>query len=95
MLVYPIRAPFRPYGGRDEAKRERTARRNRAAERIADYVNRRLESSTAETEVFVYGLVASKLGLTTEVVRDVLTEIGGGNTGVTIGVPAPEDRPSE
>jgi hypothetical protein len=71
MPEYPVRIP-------------RTERQRAVAQSIESYINLRFESITAERMTFSYSVIAADLGLSVDVVQNVLGPLEGGDSGLMV-----------
>jgi hypothetical protein len=61
---------------------------SKEAQRVADYVNRKLANNPSEVQQLMFGFIADDLGLDEDTVRGAISD--GGYNGITIRVTAGE-----
>jgi hypothetical protein len=84
MPVYPIHVPRSRYRGNNPRLLRKAQRHNDIAKTCEDYLNRKVVEQPGDAHVYIYGSMASELGLTTEEVRDVMFAVDCGHNGITI-----------
>lgn len=88
MVTYPIHVRRKHYNGSKDHLRRRCARTNQTAAELERYLNRRIEESDQETQVFLYGFIAADTGIAEEEVRRLLFPVDCGHNGLTVRKPA-------
>ena len=83
MPAYPIRVPRSTYRGSNPTKRRKAAELDRIADKLEMHINRAMEESKEERQVFVYGFLAHELRISESQVLEILSGYGGG-TGITV-----------
>jgi hypothetical protein len=84
MPVYPIHVPRSRYRGNNPRLLRKAQRHNDIAMACEDYLNRKVAEQREDVHVYIYGFMASDLGLTTEEVRDVMFAVDCGHNGIAI-----------
>ena len=84
MPVYPIHVPRSRYRGNNPRLLRKAQRHNEIARTCEDYLNRKVAEQRENVHVYIYGFMASDLGLTAEEVRDVMFAVDCGHNGITI-----------
>ncbi len=84
MVEYPIKVPRDGYRGSQPRRKAKQCETNQIAEWLEKYLNDKIAADPTERQVYIYGFIASDLGLRTEVVRDILFGVDGGHNGLTV-----------
>ena len=84
MAKHPIKITLRPYRGRKETLRQKWLQKLELAHVVEAHINDTVRNSPNQTIVLNYATIAADLGQSTETIRDLLFDIDGGYTGITI-----------
>jgi hypothetical protein len=84
MKVYPIHVPRKQYRGSKQSTRQRAAEYNRDAMRLENYLNDHIRANPAAVQQYLYGFIASDLGLASDRVREILFGVDCGHNGLTV-----------
>jgi hypothetical protein len=84
MGALPLRPNLKFYRGSKRHLQRKNAEYNAMAERVADYVNALIANNPNEIQQYLFGTIASDLGLTVDQVRSAISD--GGYNGITVGV---------
>lgn len=82
MVNIPISIQIKPYTGSKEKLKQKYYEKLRIAKMIEDYINTKMKDT--DIHMFTYGSIAIDLGLSSEVVRDLLFTVDCGHTGITV-----------
>jgi hypothetical protein len=80
--MIPIQPHFMSYEGANPRRCQDAARRNKTAQRVADYVNRKLANDPSEIQQFMFGFIAADVGIDVDDVRAAISN--GGHNGITL-----------
>ena len=93
MASYPVSVPRKHYRGSKVSLRRKAAEYNSVAQRLEEYVNRKVEEdSDSDCSRFMYGYIAADTGLSEETVRTVLFGVDCGHNGLTVWKPGGYER---
>lgn len=87
-MFFPIRPSYDTYRGSKISLQRKAANFNDTANKIADHLNKLIANNPDDVQQYLFGYIASDLGLDVDTVRKVLP---GGYNGITLRVSA-EDR---
>lgn len=80
----PFSKVIEQYRGRNPRLVRKAQRFNEVAHMCESYLNRRISECLDEIQQYVYGFMASDLGLTTDEVYKVMFPVDCGHNGITI-----------
>ena len=84
MPIYPIHVPRSGYRGNNPRFLRKAQRHNEIAKSCEEYLNRKVAEQREAVHVYLYGFMASDLGLKTDEVRNVMFAVDCGHNGITI-----------
>jgi hypothetical protein len=84
MPVYPIHVPRSRYRGSNPRLLCKAQRHNEIARMCEEYLNAKVAEQPEDGRVYIYGFMASDMGLTTEEVYGVMYAVDCGSNGITI-----------
>lgn len=84
MAEIPLRPNLKRYMGSKPELQRRAAAQNAMAQKIADYVNRRMAVNPSEIQQYLFADIGREVGASADDVRAAISD--GGHNGITLGV---------
>lgn len=84
MKIYPIHVHRSAYRGSNAAKRRRASEYDADAMRLERYLNLQIEADPSPIQQFIYGFIASRVGMSEGRVREILFRVDCGHNGLTV-----------
>lgn len=89
MSILPLTPHLKRYRGAKAALQRKNYEYNMMAHRVAEHLNMLIANNADDGQMYVFDTIAYDLGLTTDQVREAISD--GGYHGITVGV-RKEDR---
>lgn len=84
MKEYPIYIPRKTYKGSNASLKKKHDEYNRIAKELEAFLNKEIEQSNQETQIYKYGDISFATGISEQIVLELLFSVDCGHNGITI-----------